>query len=58
MAIDLMAIQPSVIPRNLSGKYILLSGEPKNLGQSSVMNFDKAVKIWNPEMGIRAEVGV
>lgn len=29
MAIDLMAIQPSVIPRNLSGKYILLSGEPK-----------------------------
>lgn len=30
MAIDLMAIQPSVIPRNLSGKYILLSGEPKS----------------------------
>lgn len=38
MAIDILSIQPSVVPRNLSGKYVLLAGEPKILGQSLEIN--------------------
>ena len=32
MAIDLLNIQPTVISRDLRGKYVLLYGKPKLLG--------------------------
>ena len=32
MAIDILALQPNVISKNLLGKYILLAGAPKILG--------------------------
>lgn len=32
MNIDILNLEPSVISRDLTGKYILLSGQPKNLG--------------------------
>lgn len=32
MAIDLMAIKPSVISKDLRSKYLLLAGAPKILG--------------------------
>lgn len=32
MAIDILNIQPSVISRDLKGKYVLIYGQPKTLG--------------------------
>ena len=32
MGIDLINLQPNVISKDLCGKYVLLSGQPKNLG--------------------------
>lgn len=29
MAIDLMALQPNVVSRDLKGKYVMLYGKPK-----------------------------
>lgn len=30
--IDLLSIQPNVISRDLRSKYVLLAGQPKNVG--------------------------
>ena len=30
--IDILSIEPTVISRDLKGKYLLLYGKPKNLG--------------------------
>lgn len=32
MAIDILSIQPSVISRDLKGKYVLIYGAPKYFG--------------------------
>ena len=32
MGIDILSLQPNVISRDLTSKYILLAGEPKHLG--------------------------
>lgn len=32
MAIDILNIQPSVISRDLKGKYVLIYGAPKHFG--------------------------
>lgn len=37
MAIDLLNLQPQVISKNLSQKYILCYGAPKTLGVHTVM---------------------
>ena len=32
MAIDILSIEPTVISRDLKGKYLLIYGKPKKLG--------------------------
>ena len=51
--IDLLNLQPTVITRDLSNKYILLAAP--QWGLYKVIYKDKIVKNWNPEMGIRGE---
>lgn len=56
MGIDILAIQPSVIPRNLSGKYILLSGEPK-IGKTEFCTTAKDSLVLAFELGTNARPG-
>ena len=56
MAIDILSIQPSVVPRNLSGKYVLLAGEPK-IGKTEFCTTAKDSLILAFEMGTNARPG-
>lgn len=51
--IDLLNLQPTVITRDLSNKYILLAAP--QWGLYKVIYKDKIEKNWDPEMGIRPE---
>ena len=51
--IDLLNLQPTVITRDLSNKYILLAAPQWGLYRAIYK--DKIEKNWNPETGIRPE---
>lgn len=59
MAIDILNIQPSVISRDLRGKYVLLYGKPKSGKTTAACAFDKSLLIafergYNAIGGVRA----
>lgn len=59
MAIDILNIQPSVISRDLRGKYVLLYGKPKSGKTTAAASFPKALLVafergYNALGGIRA----
>lgn len=43
MAIDLLAIQPTTISRDLRGKYVLLYGKPKSGKTTAAVQFPRAL---------------
>lgn len=45
MAIDILSIQPSVISRDLRGKYVLLYGKPKSGKTTAATSFPKSLLI-------------
>ena len=47
--IDILNLEPSVISRDLRGKFVCLYSLPERFGHFN------SCKNWNPEMGIRAE---
>lgn len=59
MAIDILNIQPSVISRDLRGKYVLLYGKPKSGKTTAACSFPKSLLIafergYNAIGGVRA----
>lgn len=59
MAIDILSIQPSVISRDLKGKYVLLYGKPKSGKTTAAASFPNALlcafeKGYNAIGGVRA----
>jgi hypothetical protein len=56
MAIDILSIQPSVISRDLRGKYLLLSGPPK-IGKTEFCTMAPKALILAFEMGTNARPG-
>lgn len=56
MAIDILNIQPSVISRDLRGKYLLLSGPPK-IGKTEFCTMAPKALILAFEMGTNARPG-
>lgn len=57
MAIDILSIQPSVISRDLKGKYVLVYGAPKTGKTSFAAKFKKNL-ILAFEIGTNALDGV
>ena len=57
MAIDILNIQPSVISRDLKGKYVLIYGAPK-VGKTSFATKFKKNLILAFDMGTNALDGV
>lgn len=57
MAIDLLNLQPSVISRDLRGKYILLAGRPK-VGKTELCSQSPDALIFSFEKGTNARPGV
>lgn len=60
MAIDILGIQPSVISRDLKGKYVLLYGKPKSGKTTAAASFPKTLlcafeKGYNAIAGIKAQ---
>ena len=45
MAIDLLNLQPTVISRDLKGKYVLLYGKPKSGKTTAACQFPKALLV-------------
>lgn len=59
MAIDILNIQPSVISRDLRGKYVLLYGKPKSGKTTAATAFPKSLLVafekgYNAIGGVRA----
>lgn len=59
MALDILSIQPSVISRDLRGKYVLLYGKPKSGKTTAACSFPKSLLIafergYNAIGGVRA----
>lgn len=56
MAIDILSIKPNVISKGLSGKYILLAGQPK-IGKTSLCCQAEKALILATENGTNAQSG-